>query len=81
MAKAKNSYTVWYRQPGQWFWRKVKNVTGDGIYPDIKVRFLTLEDDTLIHLSVHAEVKFHPYRMTVVQNQMNKEAGLQVQRR
>lgn len=81
MAKAQNSYTVWYRQPGQWFWRKVKNVTGDGIYSDLKVRFLTLADDTLIHLSVHAEVKFDPHRMIVVQNQMSKEAGLQVQRR
>ena len=81
MAAAKNSYIVRYRQPGQWFWRKVKNVIGDGVYPDIRCRYLSLADDTLIMMSIHAEIRFPPQRMIVIQNQMSKEAGLQVQRR
>ena len=79
-------YTVHYRQPGQWFWRKVKNVVGDGIYADqantipLGYRFLVCEDDTQICISLGAEVRYSPDRAKKTLDDMSKEAGFPVQR-
>ena len=55
------TYTVRYRQPGQWLWRRVRNVRGDGVEPG-QFRWLALADDSLLYLSLQAEVRFPPAR-------------------
>jgi len=71
-------YTVKYRQKGQWFWRTIKGVTGDGV--ETIFRFFTLEDDSMIYIGVDAEVKFDKGRAESILKSMSKEAGTAVQK-
>jgi hypothetical protein len=73
------TYWIKYRQPGQVFWRKVRNVIGDGVEAGL-FRFVQTEDDTLIYFSLDAEVIFPAQRQKVIAELMSKEAGQQVQR-
>lgn len=74
----KETYLVKYRQPGQFFWRKVKNVKGDGV--ESQFRFFHTEDDAIIYISIHAEVVFPSERQEVITRKMSKEIGQPVQR-
>lgn len=74
----KETYTVRYRQPGQWLWRKVRNVKGDGI--EAGIRFFHCEDDSLHYCSVNAEVVFPPERQAIITHKMSREAGTPIQR-
>lgn len=74
----KETYTVKYRQPGQIFWRKVKNVKGDGVQD--KFRFVTREDDSIVYFSLDAEVIFPSERQAIIAHKMSKEAGQPIQR-
>ncbi len=74
----KEIYVVKYRQPGQFFKRKVKNVKGDGVQDNF--RFLHLEDDSIIYISLHAEVWFSSERQAIITHKMSKEAGQPIQR-
>ena len=74
----KETYTVKYRQPGQVFWRKLKNVKGDAV--EKSFRWFHLEDDTIVYISLDAEVIFTKERQRVIEFQMSKEAGQPVQR-
>ena len=74
----KITYTVKYRQPGQWFWRTLKNVQADGIEKGF--RFFHLQDDSLFYISLDAEVYFSPVRQTVIASNMAKEIGQPVVR-
>lgn len=69
----KETYQVKYRQPGQWFWRKVKNVKGDGV--ESSFRFFHLDDDTLIYISCNSEVIFPPERQRIITDKMSREVG------
>lgn len=71
-------YSAKYRQPGQIFWRKLKNLRGDGIEGQFRY-FLTL-DDQYICISIHSEVIFSPDRNASILEKMSKEAGLPLQR-
>jgi hypothetical protein len=73
-----NTYKAKYRQPGQIFWRTLRRVRGDGIGEGF--RFFVLEDDTMIYVSIDAEVRFPPERATSIERTMSKEAGQPVQR-
>lgn len=74
----KMTYTVKYRQPGQWIWRKLKDVKGDGV--EAQFRFFHLEDDSIIYISLDAEVVFPPGRQAIIIHKMSQEAGTPVVR-
>lgn len=73
------TYTVRYRQPGQWLWRRVRRVRGDGIEAG-QFRWLAMEDDSLLYLSLQAEVYFPPERQEIITRKMSREAGQPVMR-
>lgn len=73
------TYTVRYRQPGQWLWRRVRNVRGDGVEPG-QFRWLALADDSLLYLSLQAEVRFPPERQQIIERKMSRDAGQPVTR-
>jgi len=75
----KETYTVKYRQPGQWFWRKVKNVKSTGVVEQRFWAFHT-EDDRLRYCSVNAEVDFPPERQAIITLQENRKIGQPIQR-
>ena len=72
------TYDVKYRQPGQWFWRKIKDVKGDAV--ESGFRWFLQEDDTLTFVSIDAEVKMSPHRAAIKLHKMSKEAGQPLQR-
>lgn len=74
----KETYSVKYRQPGQWFWRKINNVKGDGV--EGQFRFFHTEKDELIYISCSAEVKFPAERQAIIAHKMSRESGQPVQR-
>jgi hypothetical protein len=74
----KETYKVKYRQPGQWFWRTIKNVKGDGV--EGLFRFFYTEDDVLIYVSCNAEVVFGKERQAVILSKMSREVGQPIQR-
>ena len=71
------TYTVWYRNPGALLRRKVKRVKVDGVEPGL-FRWLVLEDDTFIYLSLHAEIEFSPQRFYAQKQQLQQESGGQI---
>ena len=71
-------YTVKYRVPGKFFWKKLQHVIGDGLQNTY--RFFTLEDDTQVHVPLHSEIIFSPERMRVIEKNLSKEAGQPIQR-
>ena len=74
----KDTYTVKYRQPGQWLWRRVKGVRGDGV--EGMFRYFHTDDDAILYVSAQAEVLFPPQRQQVITKQMSKHAGTPVVR-
>ncbi len=92
----KEAYTVRYRQPGQLFWRTIKNVKGDEIvYARVEMaqdgsmthvardplfRAFHCEDDSIHYIALDAEVVFPAERQAVITFKMSKEAGVPVQR-
>ena len=74
----KETYVVKYRQPGQWFWRKVKNVKGDGV--EGMFRYFHMENDSIVYVSCDSEVVFPPERQAIITHKMSCEIGQPVQR-
>lgn len=74
----RETYDIKYRQPGQWLWRKVKSVKGDGV--EHSFRYFHTEKDELIYISLDAEVKFPKERQDVITHKMSKQAGTPIQR-
>jgi hypothetical protein len=74
----KETYKIKYRQPGQWFWRTVKNVKGDGV--EGLFRFFQTESDDLIYVSCNAEVIFSKERQAIITHKMSRDAGQPIQR-
>lgn len=73
------TYTIKYKKKGQWFWRSIKNVVGDGMESDY--RFFHLLNDTLRFIPSHeTEFDFAEDRQKAIEKKMSKEAGIQVQR-
>ena len=71
-------YSVKYRQPGQIFWRSIKNVKGDAI--EDGMRWFMTETDELYFISLQAEVHFSNDRQKVITYRLSKEAGQPIQR-
>lgn len=81
----KRTYHVRYRAPGQWFWRKIKNVTGDEVLGNPGVtqywcRVFTCENDSIRYLPLSYEIEFPPERQALITHQMSAEIGQPVQR-
>jgi len=68
-------YTVKYKLLGQWFWRKVKGVKGDGFLSETNARFLILSDETRIEIPVTSTFRFSPNRFRLTEQQISREAG------
>jgi hypothetical protein len=77
-------YTVYYKQPGGLFWRKLKRVKGDTIYRDdslggtkmpIPVRVLILEDETRLEIPCSMIIRFSRERFFSIKQKMESEAG------
>jgi len=75
----KETYTIKYRQPGQWFWRKIKNVKGTQ-FTEGKFWAFHTDDDALHYISGNAELYFPPERQAIITHQMSREIGQPVQR-
>lgn len=71
-------YSVRYKLPGQWFFRTIKNVKGDGIMPEARNRWLILSDETRIEIPCSAVFKFSVERFMLIQSNMEKEAGQKI---
>jgi hypothetical protein len=75
----KLKYTVKYRTPGSWRWRKLTAVTGDGIDIKYGFRFFYLDDGRQVCIPMYSEVEFSSERQLVIAANMSKEAGQPVQ--
>ena len=71
-------YSVEYKLSGQWFFRKLKNVKGDGILSEGHCRWFILMDETRIEIPCTAIFKFCSKRFESIRAGMEKEAGLKL---
>lgn len=68
-------YTVKYRKPRWFLWRKLKRVKGDGIIETYNSRFFILEDETRIEIPMTFMFQFSKERFMGIKNQMESETG------
>ena len=76
-------YTVFYKAPRHWFWRKLKKVKGDTVLESsqktpLPVRVIILSDETRIEIPMTWAIKFSRDRFLSIRDKMNKEAGQKV---
>lgn len=71
-------YSVKYRTSGQWFFRKIKNIKGDGLMPDSGNRFFILMDETRIEIPCASEIVFNKDRFIFIKKEMEKESGVDI---
>jgi hypothetical protein len=72
------TYTIYYKHKDQLFWRKLKNIKGDGIMPDwpYPVRFFIADDEARYEIPIVDTIfKFSKERFIVVKQNMEKESG------
>lgn len=74
------TYTVRYRRPGQWFWRRLKGVKGDGILFGqgggvAPMRYFILADDSRIELPMSMMFLFDSGRCRMIEEEIRREAG------
>jgi hypothetical protein len=74
----KETYTIKYRQPGQWFWRTIKNVKGEGFQGGFW--FVLCEDDSMHYFSGNAEIYFPPERNAILALKESRKTGQQIPR-
>lgn len=72
-------YSCKYRNAGTKKWDELENIVGDGFEAG-SFRFIVLEDDTMIYLSLDTEIHFCPKRAKSIEKTMSKEAGTPIQR-
>lgn len=76
-------YKVWYKKPGGFIWRKVKDVEADTIIENDKgqglpVRVLFLADKTRLEIPMTCIIKFSKERFYDVQANLEREAGQKI---
>lgn len=69
------TYTVEYKLSNQWFWRKIKNVKGDGIIEHSQSRFIILDDESRFEIPITAMFKFDSKRFLSIKQSMEEEIG------
>jgi len=74
-------YFVRYKLKSQWFWRTIKNVTGDASFisgdkDHLPYRVFFLEDHSRVELPMEGtQFKFGPGRHFTILKNMEKESG------
>jgi hypothetical protein len=81
-------YTVWYKKPGWWFWRKIKNVMWDGAWwaaPEVgngmrslqtlPLRVFYLIDDSRIELPSDMMFKYDEKRKQSIDADVSSITG------
>lgn len=69
-------YEVKYKLKNEWFWKKIKNVTGDLLSEKSNQRVFILEDETRIEIPIaEALFIFSRDRFLSIKKSMEKEAG------
>ena len=61
------TFSVRYKKPGSLFWRKIDNITTDGITEGAQSRFLVLKDQTRIELPVSCHFIFGSERADLIE--------------
>ncbi len=70
------TYSVKYKKAGSLFWKKLRKVKGDGIIPDVRYRYFTLSDETVIEIPMKDHIfVFDYYRFLNIKQSMELEAG------
>jgi hypothetical protein len=70
------TYTVRYRREGQWFWRKLHRVKGDGFIEAGTHRFFICEDETRHELPIAGTVfEFSNGRFLSIKQRIERETG------
>lgn len=74
------TYTVFYKRDSDYFWRKIKNVKGDGVLQDNRlVRYFICDDETRLEIPMENTVfRFSKERFTVILKSMEKESGQKI---
>lgn len=69
-------YSVKYKKSGQWFFRTIKNIKGDGICEGgAGSRFFILEDETRIELPCSCHFIFSKDRFNFIKAMIESQAG------
>jgi hypothetical protein len=68
-------YSVQYKKPESFFFRKIKNVKGDGICEATGSRYFILADETRIELPCSCHFKFSKDRFNVIKSMMEQQTG------
>jgi hypothetical protein len=69
-------YSVKYKKPGDWFFRTIKNVKGDGISEgSSRSRYFILHDETRIELPCSCHFIFSKGRFELIKSMMEQQAG------
>lgn len=61
------TFSVRYKKPGSLFWRKIDNITTDGITEGAQSRFFVLKDQTRIELPVSCHFIFGSERADLIE--------------
>jgi len=70
------TYKVKYKTFNQWFWRTVKNVSGDAVDNQMQMRILILNDESRVEVPFAGTTfKFSKERFIVIKKNMEKDAG------
>ena len=72
------NYTVKFKTEKSWFWKKFKNVKGDGIMGDTPVptRFFILDDESRVEVPITGTIfTFSHERFLVIKQTMEREAN------
>ena len=68
-------YEVKYKTQGQWFWRNLRGVIGDGVMPENQNRWFLMEDHTRVELPKEMLLCFGPNRAEMIRRNMEEQAG------
>lgn len=68
------TYTVTYRKIGAWWWKKIKNVKGDGVFEGHRW-FVTGDEQRMEVPLMGVEFRYTNGRFLAIKANMEKEAG------
>lgn len=73
-------YSVEYKQPGDFFWKELPGIKGDGIMfaesgQVVPMRYFILVDETRVEIPMTMMFRFDPGRFRAIENSVRKESG------
>jgi hypothetical protein len=73
---AEITYTAKYKHPGPFQrFKKLKNVSGDGLIMEAGIRFFQLLTGEMIYVPIGCEVHFSKEREVAIKSKIREEAG------